>query len=167
MLVVGLILVATLLLAPIVPMRNVGRTLFTLSPASSEGIALSVAQDNSSISYCYVPYGDTPPPGCAIESDPSGVHYFRDLGNGTWETDLATYESMLQDPYSGFGGTVQIVNDTVYFIGAAQSNITYGGLQLSLVNSVEPAPSGGLGSVTYLLFGVGGLYSDGNYRLIP
>ncbi len=148
-LVIGFTLMAAMLFVPIVPMKDVGSTLVTLSPASPEGISPSAAQDNSSVAYCEgFPIGSSLPPGCAVESDPSGTHYFRDLGNGTWETDLATYESMLQDPYSGFGGTVQIVNDTVYFKGTAQSNLTSGGPYgpLSSLNSFGPAPD-----VWYLL----------------
>ena len=169
-LVIGLTLVAAMLFVPIVPTRNAGVKLATLSLASPEETSPPAAQDNSSVSYCEgFPIGNSLPPGCAMESDPSGTHYFRDLGNGTWEMDLVTYERMLQDPYSGFGGTVQIVNDTVYFVFATQSNITSGGPYgpLSPPSSIEPASSGGLGSVTYLLFGVGGLYSDGAYRLVP
>jgi hypothetical protein len=147
-LVIGFTLMAAILFVPIVPMKDVGSTLVTLSPASPEGISPSAAQDNSSVAYCEgFPVGSAPPPGCEVVSDPSGTYYFRYIGNDTYETDLATYESMLQDPYSGIGGTIHIVNDTVYII-MQQSNITSGGTYgiPSSLNSVGLAPD-----VWYLL----------------
>jgi len=165
---IGVFIIAFALLAPIIPMKDIGNTLLTLAPAKSEDVTSSSAQDNSSMSYCEVPYGYSEPPGCGVMRDPSGVYYMRDLGNGTWEMDLASYQSLLKDPYAGIcKGNVSIVDDTVY-LTCPQSNISAGGLtMLPSSSSIQAAPSGGLGSVTYLLFGVGGLYSDGNYRIVP
>lgn len=54
-----------------------------------------------------------PPPGHAVLKDPSGTYNFTYLGNRQYSTDLATYQRLLKDPYSGTVSRVQIAGTTV------------------------------------------------------
>lgn len=111
----------------------------------------------------------------AVAQDPSGTYCFKYLGNGTYATDLATYERILQDPYSGIGGQVDIVGDVVYITMPQISpiDVVGGPILEGLIleqNSTQPSamhPTSGLGSLTYLISGLGGLLLNGNYLLKP
>ena len=55
-----------------------------------------------------------PPVNHAEMKDPSGTYNFTYLGNNQYSTDLATYQRLLRDPYSGTSASsVQIIGSTV------------------------------------------------------
>lgn len=67
----------------------------------------------------------SPPAGKAVLQDPSGTYWFSYLGNGEYSIDLGNYTKLLQDPYSGIGGQVQVAGNTVYVNEPQPTAISY------------------------------------------
>jgi len=165
--VTGLMIVVALLFAPVVPMNDMNRNLVTISPAVSEGTTSAAEQADSSLSACHSPSGA---PGCLVISDPSGAYYLKDIGNNTWEMLLSTYDALLQDPYTAIcNESVSVVNDTAYLTcppSPISEGVSGGVSNYPVFSSNNSSPSSGLGSASYAVFRLGGLYSNGQYRFV-
>ena len=80
-------------------------------------VAPALATGGSSVRYPAVPSIPAallPPPGHAVMKDPSGTYNFTFIGNQQYSTDLATYQRLLEDPYSRIAASkLQIIGSTV------------------------------------------------------
>lgn len=140
---VVIILVASIIFAPIVPIS------LNDTDAHAASLAASGSPKTSSTSVAL---------GVSTMSDPSGSYEFQYLGNNTYSMDLATYERLLNDPYAGIGGTIEIINNTVIETMLSTVNDTYG------PGFVAASPTAhGFASVAFWLFGFGCFCSGGIY----